>query len=445
MKSNINRRSFIKTAATGGLGLGAIASAGAFNILSEYPLKDKYRVALIGVNGRGSQHAVGYATLPNAEVAYICDVDSRAVDKGIDIVIKAGQQNKPKGLADFRKALDDQSVDAISIAAPDHWHTPAAMLGLKAGKHVYVEKPGSHNPAEAELLSKASLKYGKVVQMGNQRRSWPRVREAIAELHQGAIGNVYYARTWYTNNRPTIGTGKETAIPAWLDFDLWQGPAPRKSFKDNLIHYNWHWFWHWGTGEILNNGTHFIDLARWGLNVDYPIKAYSTGGRFQYKDDWQTPDTQLATFDFEGGKTILWEGRSCNLRGINDMGSGVSFHGEHGTLEIFDNSYKIFDSKNKLVKSVEPTTNIMVNEKGPGFDMDKAHFENFINGIDKGEKLFSPYPEIAKSVLLCHLGNISYRTGRALAIDNKSGRIVNDSDAMKFWAREYEKGWEPVL
>ena len=383
--------------------------------------------------------------MPNAEVAYICDVDSRAVDKGIDIVIKAGQQNKPKGLADFRKALDDQSVDAISIAAPDHWHTPAALLGLKAGKHVYVEKPGSHNPAEAELLSQASVKYGKVVQMGNQRRSWPRVREAIAELHQGVIGNAYYARTWYTNNRPTIGTGKEAAIPGWLDFDLWQGPAPRKSFKDNLIHYNWHWFWHWGTGEILNNGTHFIDLARWGLNVNYPINAYSTGGRFQYKDDWQTPDTQLATFDFEGGKTILWEGRSCNLRGINDMGSGVSFHGEQGTLEILDNSYKIFDGKNKLVKSVESTTNIIVNEKGPGFDMDKAHFENFINGIEKGEKLFSPYPEIAKSVLLCHLGNISYRTGRALTIDNQSGHIVNDSDAMKLWTREYEKGWEPVM
>ena len=184
MKSNINRRSFIKSVATGGVGLGTIASAGAFNILSEYPLKDKYRVALIGVNGRGSQHAVGYARLPNAEVAYVCDVDSRAVDKGIDIVIKAGQQSKPKGLGDFRKALDDQTIDAISIAAPDHWHTPAAMLGLKAGKHVYVVKPGSHNPAEAELLSQASVKYGKVVQMGNQRRSWPRVREAIAELHR---------------------------------------------------------------------------------------------------------------------------------------------------------------------------------------------------------------------------------------------------------------------
>lgn len=230
MKKNIKRRSFIKTVATGSLGLGAISSAGAFSILSEYPVKDKYRIALMGVNGRGSQHATGYASLPNAEVAYVCDVDSRAIESGINTVMKAGQKTKPKGAADFRNALDDKNVDAISIAAPDFWHTPAALLAMKAGKHVYVEKPGSHNPAEAELLSKASLKYGKVVQMGNQRRSWPRVQEAIAELHRGAIGNVYYARAWYTNNRPSIGTGKEVAVPSWLDFNLWQGPAPAKKF-----------------------------------------------------------------------------------------------------------------------------------------------------------------------------------------------------------------------
>lgn len=424
--------------------MGAITSSQAFSILSEYPVKDKYRVALMGVNGRGSQHAFGFANLPDAEVAYICDVDSRAVDKGIDIVVKTGQKEKPKGLNDFRKALDDKTIDALSIAAPDHWHTPAALLALRAGKHVYVEKPGSHNPAEAEMLSQASLKSGKVVQMGNQRRSWPRVKEAITELHNGIIGNVYYARTWYTNNRLSIGKGNEVAPPSWLDFNLWQGPAPRKNFRDNLIHYNWHWFWHWGTGEILNNGTHFIDLARWGLNVDYPIKAYSTGGRYQYQDDWQTPDTQVATFDFEGGKTLQWEGRSCNGRSINNMGSGVSFHGENGTLELLDNSYKIYDNKNTLVKSAEPTTNIVVDQQGAGFDMDKDHFANFIGAIDTGEKLQSAYSDIAKSVMLCHLGNISYRMGRSLNIDNKSGHILNDTDAMKLWSREYEKGWEPV-
>ena len=261
-------------------------------------------------------------------------------------------QVKPKGIADFRKALDDKSVDILSIAAPDHWHAPAALLGLKAGKHIYIEKPGSHNPAEAELLVEAMGKYNtKVVQMGNQRRSWPAVKEAIKSLHDGVIGRVYYARAWYTNTRPSIGKGKIVSAPPNLDYELWQGPAPRKPYMDNLIHYHWHWRWNWGTGEVVNNGTHFIDLARWGLQVEYPTKVYSTGGRYQYQDDWETPDTQIATFDFEGGKTIAWEGRSCNQRGINDMGSGVSFHGEHGTLELHNNSYKIYDNKGKLMEA----------------------------------------------------------------------------------------------
>jgi predicted dehydrogenase len=445
MKKPVNRRKFIKTAATGSLGLGLISSAHSFNILSQYPVQDKVRVAIMGVNGRGSQHVQAFAKVANAEIAYLCDVDSRAVTSGLALAEESGVTNKPQGISDFRRALDDKNVDAISIALPDHWHTPMALMALKAGKHVYIEKPGSHNPAEGELLSKATSNYGKIVQMGNQRRSWPRVQEAIAELHGGVIGNAYYARAWYTNTRQSIGFGKEVAVPEWLDFELWQGPAPRAAFKDNLIHYNWHWFWNWGTGEIVNNGVHFLDLARWGLNVDYAKKAYSSGGRYQFKDDWQTPDTQIASFDFEDNKSILWEGRSCNRRGINEMGSGVSFHGENGTLELLDNSYKIYDNANKLIKSAEPTSNTVVDQRGAGFDMDIAHFTNFTNAITKGEKHISPYQEIVKSVMLCHLGNISYRTGRSLDIDQSSGRILNDKAAMKLWGREYEKGWEPKL
>ena len=445
MKKDVNRRNFIKTVATGSLGLGVMSSAHSFNILSQYPVQDKVRVAIMGVNGRGSQHVQAFAKVANAEISYICDVDSRAVTNGLALAEKSGVTNKPQGISDFRRALDDKNVDAISIALPDHWHTPMALMALKAGKHVYVEKPGSHNPAEGELLSKATSTYGKIVQMGNQRRSWPRVQEAIAELHGGVIGKAYYARAWYTNTRQSIGFGKEATVPEWLDFELWQGPAQRAAFKDNLIHYNWHWFWNWGTGEIVNNGVHFLDLARWGLNVDYAKKAYSSGGRYHFKDDWQTPDTQIASFDFEEGKSILWEGRSCNRRGINEMGSGVSFHGENGTLELLDNSYKIYDNANKLVKSADPTTNTVVDQRGAGFDMDIAHFTNFTNAITKGEKQISPYQEIVKSVMLCHLGNISYRTGRSLDLDNSNGRIMNDKEAMKLWSREYEKGWEPKL
>lgn len=445
MKHNSSRRNFLKTAATGTLGIGAMSSAFSFNILSQYPLKDKYRVAVIGVNSRGGQHIQAFSKIPNVEIAYICDVDSRARDKGIELAKSSGAQTLPTGLVDFRKALEDKSLDAVSIAMPDFWHTPAAILAMQAGKHVYLEKPGSHNAAESELLVEATKRYGKIVQMGNQRRSWPRVQEAMKELHGGAIGRTYYARAWYTNTRASIGIGKVAPVPDWLDYELWQGPVPRQDFKDNLIHYNWHWKWHWGTGEIVNNGVHFLDLARWGLQENYPVKAYSSGGRYQYQDDWETPDTQIASFDFADGKSILWEGRSCNARDINAMGSGVSFHGENGTLELLNNSYKIFDNKNQVIKSAEPTSNTIVNQAGAGFDMDIAHFTNFIHAIDRGESLISPYPEIQKSVLLCHLGNISYRTGRALNIDPNSGRILKDKAAMKLWSREYEKGWEPKV
>ena len=445
MKNELKRRAFMKTAVAAGLGIGVALDTRAFNILGKYPVQDRYRIAIMGLNSRGTDHARGFASQQNSEVAYVCDVDERAIIKGQDAVAKAGQKTKPKGVGDFRRALDDPSVDALAIAAPDHWHAPAAILGLKAGKHIYLEKPGSHNPAEAELLIKAAGKYGKVVQLGNQRRSWPRVVEAIQALHDGIIGRVYFARTWYTNTRPSIGKGKVIPVPSWLDYELWQGPAPRKEFLDNVVHYDWHWRWHWGTGELLNNGTHYIDVARWGLDVNYPTKVFSTGGRYQYQDDWETPDTQVATFDFDEGKTIAWEGRSCNQRSINNMGSGISFHGEQGTLEIIHNSYKVYNNKGEVIRNVEPSTNTVITQTGPGFDLDKDHFANFLGCLASGKKPNSDYAECYKSVLLCQLGNISYRTGRALHCDTTNGHIHNDAEAMKLWGREYEKGWEPTL
>ena len=305
------------------------------------------------------------------------------------------------------------------------------MLGLKAGKHVYVEKPGSHNPAEAELLSQASVKYGKVVQMGNQRRSWPRVREAIAELHQGVIGNVYYARTWYTNNRPSIGTGKESAIPAWLDFDLWQGPAPRKSFKDNLIHYNWHWRWHWGGGELANNGIHALDIARWGLGVEHPRRVTVNGGRYHFDDDQETPDTTVATYDF-GHCGASWDASSCLPR-KEEAHPFVTFYGDKGSLALDNGAgYRIFGLDGKVVREVK------------GKFSDIPHFTNFLAAIRDGAKLNSEIGEGQKSTLLCHLGNIAYRTRSTLTVDPATGRIQDATREMKrLWGREYRKGWEP--
>src|SRR5262249_2593679 len=201
----------------------------------------------------------------------------------------------------------------LTVATCNHWHAPATILACAAGKHVYVEKPCSHNPNEGELMVAAARNHKRFVQMGNQRRSWPKIIEAMDQLHKGIIARGYLAQSWYYNRRPSIGHGKEAPIPEGLDYDLWQGPAPRRPFKSNYLHYNWHWFWHWGNGELGNNGIHMIDLCRWGLGVDYPVRVTSAGGRYRYADDQETPDTQVVAFEFEGRKTITWEGLSCNL------------------------------------------------------------------------------------------------------------------------------------
>lgn len=447
MDSKIERKEFLKRISTLGLGMG-IVGANAPVVFAEGSPNEKIVVGIMGTNSRGAALAEGFAKLQSVEVAYICDVDDQAIAKGIKAVENGGQKRKPKGVKDFRRILDDKALDALVIGAPDHWHAPAAILALKAGKHVYVEKPCSHNPHEGELLVEAAEKYGKVVQMGNQRRSWPNVIKGIKEVREGAIGKVYFARAWYANTRGSIGRGKIAPVPSGLDYELWQGPAPRREYKDNLIHYNWHWLWNWGTGEILNNGTHFIDLCRWGLEVDYPEQVSSNGGRYAYQDDQETPDTQLTTYDFSGGKSISWEGRSCNGQPIEDNSVGASFHGTEGSLVIHSgNGYTTFDNKGNEIKKVTAKSNDALNTRGPGFDLDAAHFTNFTDAIrnDSSSNLNSPIEDANKSVLLCQLGNIAHRTGRMLNCDTHTGKIKGDNEAMKLWKREYEPGWEPTV
>src|SRR5436305_4231115 len=221
---NLDRRTFLKQSSAVLTGVSIAGTAAMAHAASKGP-NEKVLVGIIGCNGRGKDHIAGYLALPNAEIAYICDVDSRAVQKGIDLVA-AKQERKPKGAKDFRRILDDPAVDAVSIAIPDHWHAPATILACTAGKHVYIEKPGSHNPHESELMVASARKHKRVVQMGNQRRSWPWVIEAINALHSGELGKLFFARAWYTNHRPSIGHGKTAPVPEWLDYSLWQGPAP---------------------------------------------------------------------------------------------------------------------------------------------------------------------------------------------------------------------------
>nr|MBI1232576.1 twin-arginine translocation signal domain-containing protein [Cytophagales bacterium] len=444
-----SRRKFIKNTASGA----ALATIGgilpAFSAKSYagiYGANERINVACMGVVSRGMAVGSNFAGQANCNVIYSCDVDRNASAKFADAINKI-QNSRPKEEKDLRKVLEDKDVDALVVTAPDHWHAPAAILGVQAGKHVYLEKPCSHNPKEGEMLIEAQKKYNKVIQVGNQRRSWPNVVAGIMEVHDGAIGRPYMAKTWYANTRGSIGVGKKTAVPDWLDFDLWQGPAPREEYRDNLIHYNWHWFWNWGTGEALNNGTHMVDLARWGLQVDYPTMVNSAGGRYHFQDDWETPDTQVISMEFGNKSVLTWEGRSCNGKRIEDEAVGVLFYGEEGSLLIGGgNAYKVFNLKNEVIKEVKNDMPIdPQNRVSPAQVLDAIHIQNFFDGIKDGIEVRSEVVGAHQSTLLVQLGNISQRVGRSLQIDPSNGRIKNDKKAMALWSREYAKGWEPKV
>ena len=440
MTPPMDRRDFVRASTAAGLGVGVI---GMPNIACGRNVIDTVRVAVMGVNSRGLALAESFAGAANAEVAAICDVDSRATTKAISAV-SAVQERTPAGMTDFRNALDDPDVDAIVIAAPDHWHTPAALMALKAGKHVYLEKPCSHNPREGEILVEAEAKYGHVMQMGNQQRSAPESIEIISEIHQGLIGRPYFARAWYANRRGPIGRGAEVAVPEWLDYELWQGPAPRTPYRNNVVHYNWHWFWRWGTGEVNNNGTHEIDIARWALDVEYPSKVTSSGGRYHFEDDWEFYDTQVCSFEFEGGRSITWEGRSCNSRPIEERGRGTSIHGEEGTVVMDRSGYVVYDNDNVEVKRrVRDGSEATLDTRGGG-SLTDLHIVNFLASVRGESTPTAPIHDGRKSQLLCHLANIAQKTGETLSLDG--GKLAHASqEAEALWSREYEPGWEPVV
>lgn len=443
------RREFIKTTA---LGVSAFSLGGLVNTMSAKSYSsvkganERINVAVIGVNSRGRALAANFAKQPGCFVSCICDVDSRAIETCRGEVEKI-QKEKPKGEKDLRKVFESGDVDAVVVATPDHWHAPAALMAMQAGKDVYLEKPCSYSPEEGEMLIKGVEKYKRVLQMGNQRRSWPNVIEAIQSIKEGVIGNVHYGKAWYTNNRASIGVGKAVPVPDWLDWDLWQGPAPRVAYKDNVVHYNWHWFWRWGTAESLNNGTHMIDLLRWGMDLDYPTQVTSTGGRYYYNDDWETPDTQIINLEYGNRKSVSWEGHCCNPKLIEGSSVGALFFGDKGSLLIGGgDSYKVFDKENKVIKEQDSKMTIDPrNLMNPAEALDALHINNFFDGIRKSARLRSDIVSGHKSTLAMQLGNIAHRVGHSLRTDPGNGRIVRDPEAMAYWGRDYEKGWEMKL
>ena len=441
--TNTSRRSFIKN--TTAITAGAALAFSARSYARIVGANDRINMAIAGLNGRGKALISSITSSKNTHIEYLCDVDTRLFPTVNEIAQKIAGYT-PKNIQDFRTILDSKAVDAFAISAPDHWHAPMAISALDAGKHVYVEKPCSHNPHEGELLIKAQQKHKDlVIQMGNQQRSAPSSIQAMLDIKDGLIGDVYFAKTWYANNRGSIGQGKKSAIPQGLDWDLWQGPAPRTDFKDNIVHYNWHWLWNWGTGEVNNNGAHELDIARWALGVDYPTRVSSSGGRFHFDDDWEFYDTQTANYEFEGGKAITWEGRSCNGFKQYERGRGTTIHGTKGTIMLDRNVYQAFNLGGEMLKEVKEkaesaTTNIV----GAGA-LDVYHMDNFLSVIRENTAQNSPIDEGHKSVLLCHLANIAQHTGTQLDIDPSTGHIKHNRAAKKMWRREYQKGWEPKV
>ena len=436
------RRNFIKKTSLGTIGLTS-SSSNFFvgkNILGA---NDRINCAVVGVRSRGKAHAAAINSQNNSKIIFNCDVD--------DIIIE--DHNKwckknigyvPKIEKDFRKLIENKNLDAVFIATPEHWHAHMTIMASQAGKHVYIEKPCSHNLYENELLVVAQKKYGTKIQMGNQQRSAITSMLAIDEIRNGIIGDVYKGEAYYSNNRGSIGIGKIVPVPKFLDWDLWQGPAPRVPYKDNIHPYNWHWFRNWGTGEVHNNGTHEIDICRWALGVDYPESVTSFGGKYSYQDDWEFVDNQQVTFKYKDEKFITWTGHSRGLIQPKQPGRGVTIYGSKGSIQLDRNFYKLYDLGGNLIKyEKEGAVSKTIDSRGQG-GLDENHIGNLFDSIRYNKSLNAEIKDASISTHLCHLANLAQDSGETLHIDTETGKILNNI-ADNYWKREYAPGWEPKV
>jgi predicted dehydrogenase len=430
---NLTRRSVLKSTVL--LAAGAALSR-LPNLRAANAANRKLRVAVVGLS-RGLSHVRALLTLPDVEIAYLAEVDPNRLAIGMKTVA-AKQASGCQAVTDFRRILEDRTVDAIFIAAPNFWHTPAALLAMQAGKQVYVEKPGSQNPHEAELIVAATKKYGRVVQMGNQRRTW--FKEAIEALHGGVIGKTKFGRTFYyadPTRRGALGRNPHKA-PADLDWNLWKGPVPEDPRHDMraYVHYDWHWLWHWGNGELGNNGVHCLDILRWGLKADYAERITYLGNRYWFEDTQETPDTGTAVYDFGKKGGCEWVQSSVHARAAEKPRCEIMFYGDNGTLGLnFDwESWTIFDPAGKEISRGRG--------KGGG---DAAHIGNFLDAVRGNATLNSPIEEGQKSAMMCHLGNIALRTSTVVRCDPTTGKMIDNPAGEKLWRREYRTGYEPVL
>jgi predicted dehydrogenase len=400
--------------------LGAAAGLTALPAVGRSAASERVRIAVIGLRSRGLDHLKLLAAEPDVEVVAICDVDDAMIARAMEKIPSAGGKT-PRTEKDFRRLLEDRSIDAVTIATPDHWHALMTVMACRAGKDVYIEKPVSHNVVEGRRMVEAARKYRRVVQAGTQRRSCPWVIEAIGLLKDGAIGKVGMVRAWIHQVRHAIGHGQPGPIPAGVDYAMWQGPAPDRPFYPNRFHYNWHWFWNWGTGELGNNGIHALDMARWGLGVDAPLSVSSGGGKFLFDDDQEVPDTQVATYRFPDAY-LVWEHRMWSKHPAEGTGFGVAFYGDKGTLIIGESGWRIEDETPSRGR------------QGP--DGQQLHIRNFLECIKTRNKPNADIEIGHLSTRLCHLGNIAYRSAKNLTFDAAT-ESFRDHEVNPLLSREY--------
>jgi len=441
-----SRREFLKTSALGAAGLTVAGmNMSAKSYAGIMGANERINIAIVGLGRRlGGYISPVSDKNSNVRLLYLCDVmqsqrenANKQFSKVLDYSAKLEE--------DFFKVIDDPDVDAILLATPDHWHAPGTWLANAAGKHVYVEKPCSHNPNEGELLVKSRDKYGKVIQMGNQQRSSPETIEVIKNIHNGAIGRPYMAKAFYSNTRGRVINPQKAKVPKGLNWELWQGPAPRKAYEHNTWDYNWHWYgWDYGTAETGNNAVHELDVARWALQVSFPETVMVDSAKYHWPDDgWTMYDTMDATFRFPEGKVIKWDGKSRNGYNTYGGGRGTIIYGTEGSVWVDRGGYKLYDRNGNLTEKGESGGNEAGTQLGGGGNMSTLHVKNFFEAIRGKEKQRSPIDEGATSTLLGHLANISSRTGEILKCNPENGHITNSDKAMDLWKRTYEKGWEP--
>ncbi|MGE3317040.1 MAG: Gfo/Idh/MocA family protein [Planctomycetaceae bacterium] len=421
----LNRRQFLgaTAVAAGTLAVGRSAFAAA---------NEKVGIAVLGC-GRGANLAEKFAQLDESQVVAICDVDESRARPLIEKIEKL-QGNKPEYIVDYRTLLERNDVDALAVATPDHWHAPVTIASCVAGKDVYVEKPCSHNVVEGRLAVKAARKYGRIVQHGTNLRSAPHYEEAWKLLREGEIGKVLMAKAINNQRRGLHPAVPDEPVPAGVNYDLWLGPAKERPFNRNHFHSAWHWMWEYGTGDMGNDGVHQIDLGRWAMGLKAPKAVSCSGAKLGSKGDAQeTPDSLVVTWEYDD---FLYVFEQRDFTPYRMQGHRVDndniFFGDEGYMMIDRNGYRIFRK----------------NERGPSHESNwndsPRHFQNFVDCVKsrKHEDLIADIEEGHYSAMLCHLGNISYKTGRRLVFDGETETFPHDKDANQLLGREYRKGYE---